>query len=256
MKREFLFSVAVVVTFVCSLARAQNMEGSAFNHFAAAVDIKVSSQGIGFDTAMPVWKRLNVRGGANFFQYGATFFEDGVTYVGNLQLHNADASVDFYPFRNAFRVSGGMQFYNTNQITARANVPGGQEIDLDGTALYSSVAGPVNGSGLSKLGHTVAPLVTVGWGNILRPEFASHWSVPVELGFVYIGQPTVNLQLSGITCLRQADAMTPIPGPTCSNIAGNPLTQAQIVGEQTRLSSDLRYLRFYPILSVGFGYRF
>jgi hypothetical protein len=34
------------------------------------------------------------------------------------------------------------------------------------------------------------------------------------------------------------------------------MTQANVLGEQNSINSDIYNLRFYPIISVGMGYKF
>ncbi|WP_041597186.1 hypothetical protein [Granulicella tundricola] len=78
------------------------------------------------------------------------------------------------------------------------------------------------------------------------PRSNKHWSFPFEVGFQYIAEPTVVLNLTGSAC--SADG--------CGSIDTDPETQANIVAERKELSDDLAPLRFYPILSTGVSYRF
>ena len=85
----------------------------------AAIQVKVGVAGIGLDLAVPAASRLNLRVGGNFFQYNPNLVVDGINVIGNIQLRSASASVDVFPFGNAFRISPGVVFYNGNILTGR-----------------------------------------------------------------------------------------------------------------------------------------
>src|ERR1700741_385073 len=89
------------------------------------VGVKVSTLGIGGDVAIAVSHRPNVRFGFNAFRYGHTFDKDGVTYGGTLDLRSAQATYDIFLLKG-LHISPGVLFYNGNQVTANASVPGGQ----------------------------------------------------------------------------------------------------------------------------------
>jgi len=68
-------------------------------------------------------------------------------------------------------------------------VPAGKTFTLDGTTYTSSATDPVTGTGAVTMNKT-APKLTVGWGNLV-PRSGRHFSVPVEIGAAYIGDPKV-----------------------------------------------------------------
>jgi hypothetical protein len=86
----------------------------------------------------------------------------------------------------------------------------------------------------------------VGWGNLL-PRSAKRFTVPFEVGFVYQGAPKTTLNLTGSAC--------DLSGANCRN-AINPLIQSQVQAEQRKISNDIDFLQVYPIVSIGFGFKF
>jgi hypothetical protein len=217
-----------------------------FSSVGAAVKLGVA--GIGFDVATPLAKKLNLRGGASFFGYSPNLTEDGINITGSLSFKSINTSVDYFPFHGSFHLSPGVILYNGNHIAANAAVPGTQSFTLNDTTYYSSTADPVHGIFNVQLGNKVAPSFTIGWGNLI-PRNGGHWSVPFEIGFEYISQPKLTLDLQGSTCTNSNNT-------GCSPIASNPTTQANVTAEQNNLQSDISGLQVYPILSIGVGYKF
>ncbi len=130
-------------------------------------------------------------------------------------------------------------------------MPGGQAFSLGDGDYTSSTTDPVHGTFDLAFGSKAAPSLTVGFGNILPRKPGKHFSVPFEFGFEYIGPPTVTLTLAGTACQQGQPAVI-----GCQSIASDPTTQANIRQEQTDINSDLSPLRFYPIVSIGLGYKF
>lgn len=208
------------------------------------VAVKAGAEGIGFDLATPVARKFNVRGGASFFSYTHALTESGIHINPDLQFRKMGASLDWFPFNNGFRLSPGFVFYNGNHATATAQVPGGQTFTLNDTNYTSSPSDPVHGSAEVTFGHKQAPSFTVGWGNIVPRT--GHWSVPFEVGFEYIGPPAFVYNLAGTACNQFG----------CMNVQTSPDIQANLKAEQDKLNSDISPLRFYPILTIGIGYKF
>jgi len=217
----------------------------------AAIQVKVGVAGIGLDLAVPAASRLNLRVGGNFFQYNPNLVVDGINVIGNIQLRSASASVDVFPFGNAFRISPGVVFYNGNTISAVASVPGGQSFTLNDVSYTSSPTSPVTGTFGLSFGRKVAPSLTMGFGNMI-PRKGGHWSVPFEIGGEFIGTaPQISLQLSGSACQGGT-----LPA-NCAPIASDPTTQQNVAAEQASLNSNIpSQLKFFPIVSIGLSYKF
>jgi hypothetical protein len=212
---------------------------------AVGVAVKVGVEGIGFDVATPLARKFNVRAGASFFSYNSSLTEDGITINPDIKFRKAGASLDYYPFGGSFRISPGFVFYNGNHAAATALVPAGMTFDLNDTTYTSSATDPVHGTAEVLFGKKQAPSFTIGWGNIV-PRRGGHFSVPVEIGFEYIGKPTLTYNLMGTACSSQG----------CGTFTDDPEIQADLKAEQNELNNDIAPLRFYPIVSIGLGYKF
>ncbi len=222
------------------------------------IAIKAGIGGAGFDVATPLARKFNLRGGASFFNFEHTFVSDGTNYDASIDLKTAMLAIDWFPFGGAFRLSPIVQLYNGNSMEANLSVPAGQEFSLGNQNSYSSASDPVHGTANFYLGDQggsqVAPGFTMGFGNMIPRR--GHWSVPFEMGFVYIQTPQIVLNFQGVSCNTQADAATAIPGPSCVNIATDPTSQANMQQEQTDINNNLSGFRFFPVLSVGVSYKF
>ncbi len=217
---------------------------------AVGVDIKFGVGGIGFDVATPLAPKLNLRGGASFFSYTVNnLSEDGFNIDGTLTFRSVNASVDWYPLHNGFRISPGVTLYNGNRFSGNATVPAGGTITLNDTDYISSPTDPLVANFTNqnnRFGNAIAPSITTGWGDIVPRAHGSHWSVPFEIGFQYISPPKVLLSLTGTACNSEG----------CGSVQTDPTTQANVLAQQNIINGDIYQLRFYPIVSTGVGYRF
>jgi hypothetical protein len=212
------------------------------------IGVKVGILGAGVEVATPLSYHLNVRAGGNFMNYSDSLTTDGITYNASLRFRSAEASVDWFPRAGGFHISPGALLYNGNQITGAANVPGGSTFTLNGTTYTSSTTDPVTGNGGVTL-NKMAPKLTVGWGNLV-PRGERHFTFPVELGFAYVGDPKVAVNLAGNACYTYQGT------PYCSDVATNAMIQSNLAAQVQKLNKDAADARFFPLLSLGFAYRF
>ena len=205
--------------------------------------------GTGFDVATPLATRFNLRAGTDFFSYRTTFQEEGANVGINLHLRSAHAAVDWFPFAGHFRVSPLVVFGNNNRILATAVIPSGSAITLNGQNYISSYTDPLRGSGRIDF-HKVSPGLSLGFGNLI-PRTRSRFSVPVEIGFYYAGQPSLQVVFTGSAC----DPNYP-PSVGCQSVDSDPTFQQNLAAFKVRNDHNLSYASFFPIFSLGFGYRF
>ena len=207
--------------------------------------MRVSTLGVGAEAATSLTRSLNLRGGFNLFSYNRGFTHDGITYKGQLNLRSGELHVDWYPFGHGFHLSPGLLIYNGNGATANASVPGNSTFTLGGTTYTSDPTNPIAGKG--KLDFVkAAPTVLFGFGNLVPRS--SHFSVNFETGVVFQGSPRTTLNLTGNAC----DST----GANCVNAATDPTVQANVLSEQTKVNNKLSPFKYYPVISIGFGYRF
>jgi hypothetical protein len=211
-----------------------------------ALGVNAGMLGIGVEAATPLSKRFNLSGGANFFSYTDNLTGDGIDYNATLRFRSAEAHLDWFPFAGGFHISPGALLYNGNQITANATVPGGDTFTVNHVTYQSSTTDPVTGTG-SLTFNKAAPMLLIGFGNMI-PRSGRHFSVPVDLGAAYTGEPKVALNLNGTVCDPD--------GSNCQTIASSSTVQANIAAQQTKIQNDAAPAKAYPILRIGLAFSF
>jgi hypothetical protein len=207
--------------------------------------LSVSSLGVGIVAATPLSLRTNLRAGFNMLGYSRSFQADGIDYDGVLTLRSFETLLDWYPFKGSFHVSPGALIYNGNRLKANASVPANESFTLNGVSFVSDPAAPVTGTGMLKF-NPAAPMALVGWGNVVPRT--KRLSLAVEAGVVFQGSPKATLNLTGNVC--------DLSEKHCAPISADPMAQSAIQAEQNKLSNDVSPLQYYPVLRVGFGYKF
>jgi hypothetical protein len=205
--------------------------------------------GTGFDVATPVATRFNLRAGTDFFNYTTTFQEEGANVSINLHLRSAHVALDWFPLGGHLRLSPQLVFGNNNRILANAVIPSGSTITLNGQNYISSYTDPLRGSGRIDF-RRVSPGFSLGFGNLI-PRTRSRFSAPVEIGFYYAGQPSLQVAFTGSAC----DPNYP-PSVGCQSVDSDPGFQQNLAAFKVRNDHNLSYASFFPIFSLGSGYRF
>jgi hypothetical protein len=239
----FLAVACCGVSFAQGPSHGGEVNGGAFS--SVGVGVQISTLGVGIEADTPLVHHFNLRGGFNMFRYSRPITNDGIQYQGSLRFQSVEAHLDYY-FLGPLHVSPGILLYNGNSVSATAVVPGGQSFSLGGTSYQSSAADPVNGSGLIDFVR-VSPTIMLGIGTLV-PHNGRHFGYMAEIGAAYVGPANVVLSMAGSVCDPT--------GVNCRTIASDPAVQANIQAQQNKIQNDIYPYRFYPILSVGVGYRF
>jgi hypothetical protein len=209
-----------------------------------AFGFKADTLGLGFEIATPLALRINLRSSFNFFAFNDPFNIDGVDYEARLHLKSSETTLDWFPWNRALHISPGI-LYIKNTLSAPASVAPGQTFVLGSQTFLNSVDDPMTGTSSVIYPHTYAPLLLIGFGNII-PRSIRHLSVPFEFGAAYTGAPQINVALSGTACTTNG----------CVNFAGNADAQAYVKQEVHNLNEDLKRYPVFPIVSLGVAYRF
>lgn len=218
---------------------------------AVGVGVKIGTLGIGPQVAVEVANRVNVRGGFNLFSYSHTFDQSGASIDGSLKLQSVEANLDLL-IGGGFRFSPGVLLYNNNHVDGTLSVPAGNSFSIGGQNYTSLAADPIKGTA-SMTFNKFSPMLAIGFGQLV-PRSGRHFSMAFDIGVVFEDAPTVGLTYAGTGCLVTTPALP-------ASIACKPInTQANITSaiadEQTKFSDAVSILKDYPIVSLGFGWRF
>jgi hypothetical protein len=226
MKREYLVGLlaAILLFSLTTPATGQEKPGSGW-----AVDVKAGTFGIGGDLSRSIVPRaLNLRVGASFFPYTTDFDEEGISYNARLKLSAIPIALDAFPFKNWFRISGGVVI-NLNEVTGTARSAEGT-VDLGGTTYNLSSLGQLNGK--VKF-NRASPYFGLGFNNPIKKS--GHLGFFTDLGVMYHGNPKASL-----TVTNQS-----IPG-----------LQQSIDKEVQEVNQDLEGFSWFPVIQFGLSYKF
>ena len=217
-----------------------------FSHLGFAT--RIGFAGAGFDVATPLATKFNLRAGTDFFNYSTTFQEEGANVGVNLHLRSGHVALDWFPLGGHLRLSPQLVFGNNNRVLANAVIPSGSTVTLNGQDYISSYTDPLRGSGRIDF-RRISPGLSFGLGNLI-PRDRSHFSIPVEMGFYYTGQPNLQVAFTGSAC----DPDYP-PSVGCQSVDQDPSFQQSLAAFKRRNNNNLSYASFFPIFSVGVAYR-
>lgn len=220
----------------------ERLSSRPFSSFA--IGVKADTLGAGIEIATPLSRGFNLRSGANFIAYGYPFDIKGVNYNAELDFRSGQVSLDWFPWHKGFHISPGVLYFK-NSISAVATVAPGQPFQLNDQDFINSIDDPVHGTATVIIPHKFAPMLTLGFGNLL-PRSGRHISVPFEIGVAYVGQIRANVALSGTACTTDG----------CVDMATDPSTQNDLREELSSVNDNLSRFPIYPIVSLGFAYRF
>lgn len=237
-------AVVSALLFICmfclpvSACAQLEADAAKFPHFG--IGLKASTLGAGIEVATPVSRRANLRVGFNHFVYAHNFRYQGSLYDAQLNLFSAQANYDWFPFGKSLHLSPGLLAYNGNRVRATTSDTAASQAE---PGIFTN---PITGSARIEFAK-VAPLFLMGWGNLI-PRRGRHVSVSFEWGAAYHGQPRASLHMNPIVC-ASGDMI-------CLEASADPSIQSSFQSEQTQIRKEVSPYKYYPVISLGLGYRF
>ncbi len=205
------------------------------------VGITGGTLGVGLTVTVPVLSVLNARfvGSGLGFDIDVDIDDsDGIdnnelAFEGDITLGASGAVLDYHPFRNGFRASAGLLYTFNN---------------FDGTAVCDQIVcefggqPAVVGQGDRLRGEVdysgVAPYIGMGWGDAI--DKAGRWSFSADLGAMFTGSPNVSVRCTQVS----------------TGGAALGLCDRQAEQEEDALEDEVGDFDVYPVVSIGFAYRF
>jgi len=205
-------------------------------HAEIAAYAKAGTLGIGGGIAASITDSINVRG--EYTALGVSpsnISTDDVTYKPDLDLRAGALLLDWHPFSGTFRLTGGL-VANGNQLKVKGEPTAGSTYTVNGVTYTSAQIGSLDG----KVDFSsTAPYLGVGWGNAL--DKAGHFTFLADIGVMFQGSPKVKLN---------ASCGSAVSASQCAQIAGN------VAAEEKKLEDEVSDYKYWPVLSLGVGYRF
>lgn len=206
---------------------AENTDGN------IAIGAKIGTIGLGLEARTPLLDNVYARIGINGAQFNQkTTAYEGVVYKSKASLLTIPLMVDYHPIDNSgFRLSAGIA-YNGNKITAKANPT--QDVTINNTLYTAAELGSIKTK--LTLGNAIAPIVSVGYDSSFICDNA--WSFNAEAGVMFSGKPKIKVSSTGL-------------------LSDDIDTQRDLEFNANKsLNKVKKYLKIFPILSVGFKYNF
>lgn len=195
---------------------------------------KAGTLGAGGGLGIGLRESLNVRVGANAFSYSKDIEETDINYDGDLEWKSGELLLDWHPFGGSFRVTAGA-YLNRNEISAKGE-PSAGTYTIDDTVYSAAEVGSLRGEIDFK---SVSPYIGIGWGNVVGRD--GRFSFVADIGALHQGSPNVKVTAvcgSGIGAAR------------CAQL------QSDVDAEVRQLEQDIDDFEWWPVISIGLGYRF
>ena len=194
-----------------------------------AIAGKAGTLGLGGEVSANIFQDLNLRLGVGAFSFDHDSTISDVDYNINVDLLTFPLLVDWYPFHNAFHLSGGI-ILNETDIDLRAK--SSSTVTVGGLTYTASQAGTLYGNVSF---NRVAPYVGIGWGNPFGQS--RRWGLLCDLGVAFTGSPDVSLSATG-------------------PYATDPTFITNLAKEQQDVQDKADNFKLYPVLSLSLYYRF
>jgi len=221
-----LTPIALAAAFLAVSASAR----PALSQNGVAAGPHVSTLGPGADVSVRLNNWLVLRGEGNYlpFTYDGTY--SSVPYSIDVEFASVGGAFDLHPFGNGFLISGGV-FWNGNQANATSTPA--TNVTIGDQTFTPSQIGTLNGEVRY---NRVAPFMGLGYDSTHYTE--GPFSFTFRAGVYYMGDPKVTLGASG------------------GSLSSSATVQTELAKEQRILEDDLDLTRFFPVVTLGFRYRF
>lgn len=191
---------------------------------------KIGTLGYGGEMTFGISDSFSSRIGVNAFFYRYNAKSNLLNYDFKLKLQTVSAIADWYPFSGSFRTSVGL-FYNNNKLKFRANPTGGS-FSINGVNYSATQVGSF--AGTMSFDKT-ASYAGIGWGNPVAKQ--KGWGIVSDMGVLFQGKPQFDLVA---TC---TDPLV------CAQLSAD--TEA----ERIKLKKNLKFFRWWPVVSFGISYQ-
>lgn len=215
-----------------SVVRSLALSGLLVAGSAAAdgfgLGVKAGTLGLGVEGTVGLSERFNLRVGANSYSYKYDETASGVRYDADLDLQSAALLLDWHPFAGTFRMTAGLM-HNKNAVHLLATPTEDQTI---GDTTYTPAQiGTLSGDVTFKKS---VPYAGIGWGNAAR---RGRFGMSFEIGAMFQDKPEVTLRGDG-------------------GAAGSGAFEDDLRREEQEAEADLEDFDVYPVVSLGFSFRF
>ena len=192
--------------------------------------------GVGYD----ITDSISARIGYLMLNFEANIHTEDLDYDGRFKLGGIEGILDWHPFDNGFRFSGGVIF-SRNKIHVDGILD--QVQNINGVNYTLDQLATIHGNVTF---NWITPYVGIGWGRVVGMDGNLHFTA--DAGLQYYGSPHVKLE-GGCTELGWAEAAA-INSSVCQQL--DPYIQKQ----ESDFNHQVEDYKWYPVVSIGLAYRF
>jgi hypothetical protein len=218
-RKIFILAVAVIISALYSTSYAQHV----------SIGVKASTLGAGLEAGFGLADSIGARLGVNYFEYDYDGTEDDIDYDFDLNLMSVSALLDWHPLAGSFRISGGV-LYNDNSIDAEAK--SSLTYDIGDTTYTAAQVGSITADIDF---NDFTPYVGIGWDTSFGKS--NSFAFIADLGVIYQDSPIVEINTTGPVSSLQS-------------------FRDDLAKEEENLEEDIDSYKYYPVISLGFSYRF
>lgn len=191
------------------------------------IGVKAGTLGIGLEASWQPLPFLDLRLGANAYDYDDDGTQAGIPYDATLSLDTFYASGNFHFPLSPMRITLGA-FSNSNEFQMLANEPG--IVTVGGIPYPGAAVG--NLESVTSFAST-SPYAGIGFDFSVFGKAG----ISLDLGVLLQGDPDVTLTADGA-------------------LAEDPLFQASLEAERLELEDEMSDFKAWPVVALGFFYRF
>jgi hypothetical protein len=191
------------------------------------VGLKAGTLGLGLEASWQPLPYLDVRIGANAYDFEDDGTQAGIPYDATLALDTVYATGNFHFPISPMRVTAGL-FSNGNEMQMLNDE--GADLNIGGITYPGADIGTLES--ITSFGST-SPYLGIGFDFTLGGKVGLN----LDLGLLWQGEPDVTLEASGLLAL-------------------DPGFQSALEAERQELEDEMSDFKAWPVISLGFVYKF
>lgn len=220
---KFLKTKVIVILATIALSNIANANDDIW------VGVKAGTLGFGAEASWRPIEWLDVRAGANFYDYDDSGSQAGVNYDATLALDTFYLTGNFRFPLSPFRLTAGA-FTNNNELTLASQDATSFLIGSNPIPYPSADVGTIQGVASF---DSFAPYLGAGFDF----DVMDRLGLSLDFGVLLQGDPTVTIVADGL-------------------LGSDPGFLADLEEERQELLNEVEDLKAYPVISIGFNFNF
>lgn len=210
------------------LVLALMVSGTANADLDLGLGLKAGTLGLGLEATWQPLPYLDVRLGANAYEFEDDGTQAGVNYEGTLDLESFYATGNFHFPVSPMRLTAGL--YSNGNEFLMVNDDAAGTIDIGGIGYPAAGIGTL--TSVTSFGST-SPYIGIGFDFTLAGKVGMN----LDFGVLWQGEPEVTLEADGL-------------------LAQDPGFRDALLIERDQLEDEMSDFKAWPVVSVGFFYKF